>query len=43
MNFQLNPMALGNVVTIQFGMDITVAPGQRGVAATRYIANADFV
>jgi hypothetical protein len=42
MNFQLNPMGLG-VVTIQFGMDITVAPGQRGTTTTRYIVNADFV
>ncbi|OAN63900.1 hypothetical protein A7X12_19050 [Sphingomonas sp. TDK1] len=43
LNFQLNPMGLGNVVTIQFGMDITVAAGQRGVATTRYTVNADFV
>lgn len=43
MNFQLNPMGLGNIVTIQFGMDITVAPGQRGSAQTRYTVNADFV
>jgi len=43
MNFQLNPVGLGNVVTIQFGMDITVAAGQRGAAATRYTVNTDFV
>lgn len=43
MSFQLNPMGLGNVVTIQFGMDITVAAGQRGAAVTRYTVNADFV
>jgi hypothetical protein len=43
MNFQLNPMGLGNVVTIQFGMDITVAAGQRGATVTRYTVNADFV
>jgi hypothetical protein len=43
MNFQLNPMGLGNVVVIQFGMDITVAAGQRGATTTRYMVNADFV
>jgi len=43
MNFQLNPMGLGNIVTIQFGMDITVAAGQRGATVTRYTVNADFV
>jgi hypothetical protein len=43
MNFQLNPMGLGSVVTIQFGMDITVAAGQRGAAVARYTVNADFV
>lgn len=43
MNFQLNPMGLGNVVVIQFGMDITVAPGQRGATVTRYSVTADFV
>ncbi len=43
MNFQLNPMGLGNVVVIQFGMDITVAAGQRGATVTRYTVNADFV
>lgn len=42
MNFQLNPMGLG-VVTIQFGMDVTVAAGQTGVTAPRYSVNADFV
>ncbi|SFI99551.1 hypothetical protein SAMN03159338_0515 [Sphingomonas sp. NFR04] len=42
MNFQLTPMGLG-VVTIQFGVDITVAPGQRGATVTRYTVNADFV
>lgn len=42
MNFQLSPMGLG-VVTIQFGMDITVAAGQTGATVTRYAVNADFV
>jgi hypothetical protein len=36
-------MGLGNVVVIQFGMDITVAAGQRGATTTRYMVNADFV